>query len=308
MVFRLVILIVFALISRFGIAQPSNSTEKKPFFLGPTPDYHRFYIGIRFPQTYYFDSDLRLHGQIVGQILTETHDIDVTLANWQSQDEGFVYAALFRTLFQNAAAPPYVISFGYKFKNSNFGIGGRIIHYKQFKKSGQQNLINGYVGNDVYNNFYGEAPFLINYENTDGHNIYTLGVDFTYTIIRSKNQKHWLDALGFVGPGLSYPRTDATIRLPDGAVRQRNNDFKVAGGGMVFEAGFMGTIFNHLTFTLEGNFTIIRNSDMYIISDGISDLRGSQTISAFSWSTGIAFTFPVKPYKKLRKEAKAANN
>lgn len=283
-------------------AQGTRSAEKKPFFFGPQPDYHRFYVGVRFPQTYYFDSDLRLFGP-VQQWDNSITDFDVTISSFQSEDEGFVYAALFKSLFQNAAAPPYVITFGYKFKNSNFGIAGRIIHYKQFMSKGQKNTINGTVGSDTYNNFYGEAPFLQNYENTDGHNIYSLGAEFIYTIIQSKNRKHWLDVNGMIGPGISYPRTDATVVTPNGTVRQRNNNFKVAGAGMVFEAGLMGTIFNHLTFTLEGNFTVIRNSNMYIISDDANDLRGSQTISAFSWSTGLAFTFPVKPYKKLRQEA-----
>jgi hypothetical protein len=36
---------------------------------------------------------------------------------------------------------------------------------------GQKNTINGTVGSDIYNNFYGEAPFLQNYENTDGQHI-----------------------------------------------------------------------------------------------------------------------------------------
>jgi hypothetical protein len=97
---------------------------------------------------------------------------------------------------------------------------------------------------------------------TPTDNIYSLGAEFIYTIIRSNKQNHWLDVNGMIGPGLSYPRTDATIVTPNGTIRQRNNNFKVAGGGMVFEVGLMGTIFNHLTFTLEGNFTVIRNSNM----------------------------------------------
>jgi len=305
MYFRLFVILVLVLTSISADAQTNHSAEKKAFFFGPQPDYHRFYIGFRLPQTYYFNSDLRLFGPVL-QWDNSVADFDVTISAFQSHDEGFVYAALYRTLFQHAPAPPYVITFGFKFKNSNFGIAGRIIHYKQFMSKGQKNTINGTVGSDIYSNFYGEAPFLQNYENTDGHNIYSLGAEFIYTIIRSNNQKHWLDVNGMIGPGLSYPRTDATIVTPNGTIRQRNNDFKVAGGGMVFEVGLMGTIFNHLTFTLEGNFTVIRNSNMYIISDGTSDLRGSQTISAFSWSTGLAFTFPIKPYKKLREEAKAA--
>jgi hypothetical protein len=92
--------------------------EKKPFFFGPKPDYHRFYAGVRFPQTYYFDSDLRLFGP-VQQWDYSVADFDVTISAFQSHDEGFVYAALFRTLFQHAPAPPYVITFGFKFKNSN---------------------------------------------------------------------------------------------------------------------------------------------------------------------------------------------
>lgn len=255
---------------------------------------------MRFPQTYYFNSDLRLFGPV--QQYDISIDFDVTIHSLKSTDEGFVYAALFKTIFQNAPAPPYVISFGFKFKNSNFGIAGRIMHYKQFMVHGQKNLIQGSVGNDMYNNFYGEAPFLKNYENSDGHNIYSLGAEFIYTIVQSKNKKHRLDVNAMIGPGISYPRTDATIVTPYGTIN-RNNDFKVAGAGMVFEIGLMGTIFNHLTFTLEGDFTLIRNSNMYIIFDGLSDLRGSQTISAFSWSTGLAFSFPFKSYKKLRQEA-----
>lgn len=283
-------------------AQTDIAENPPPFFLGPKPDYHRFYIGVRFPQTYYFNSDLRLFGP-VQQYDYSMADFDVTIHSLKSADEGFVYAALFKTIFQNAPAPPFVISFGFKFKNSNFGITGRIMHYKQFMIKGQKNLINGSVGNDIYNHFYGEAPFLKNYENSDGHNIYSLGAEFIYTMVQSKNKKHGLDVNAMIGPGISYPRTDATIVTPNGTIRQRNNDFKVAGAGMVFEIGFMGTIFNHLTFTLEGNFTIIHNANMFIITDENNNLRGSQTISAFSWSTGLAFTFPFKPYKKLRQEA-----
>lgn len=288
------------------IGQNIVKPDKKLFFLGKQPDYHRFYIGVRFPQTYYFKSDLHLSGSVQQSDLSMSV-FNVTISDLKSHDDGFVYAAVIRTLRGKAQAPPYVITFGYKIKNSNFGIAGRLIHYKQFMTSGQSNQINGVVGTDVYTNYYGQAPFLVNYENTDGHNICILGPEFTYTLLRSKNTKHWIDVTGMIGPGISYPRTDATVMTPNGTVIRRNNKYRISGGGIYAETGFSFTVCNFLTFLLEGDFTVIRNSRMNIISDDVNELYGSQTISAFSWSTGIALTVPVKPFKKLREEQKKKN-
>lgn len=287
------------------VAQTENTPKRKSFFLGRHPDYHRFYVGIRFPQTYYFKSDLHLSGKVQQSDLSFAN-FDVTIADIRCHDDGFVYGALFRTILKGAVAPPYVIAFGYKFKNSNFGIAGRVIHFKQFMTRGQSNRINGTVGSDTYHNYYGSAPFLLNYENTDGHNICTIGPEFTYTLVRSKNTNHWLDVTGMLGACISYPRTDATVMTPDSTIVRRNNNYRVSGGGIYFESGFMGTVCNFLTFMLECNFTIIRNSNMNIINNGISNLHGSQTISAFSWSSGIALTVPVKPFKKIRAEKTAS--
>ena len=303
MLFRFLLIPTLFLLHSSLIGQDTNKTDKKNFFLGKQPDYHRFYIGVRFPQTYYFKSNLHLNGNIQQSDMSMVN-FDVTISDLKSHDDGFVYAAVIRTLRNKAEAPPYVITFGYKLKNSNFGIAGRIIHYKQFMEKGQSNHINGVVGTDVYTNYYGQAPFLINYENTDGHNICTIGPEFTYTLLRSKNTKHWIDVTGMIGPGISYPRTDARVMTQNGTVIRRNNKYRISGGGMYVETGFSFTVCNFLTFLLEGDFTVIRNSHMNIISDGVNELYGSQTISAFSWSSGIALTVPVKPFKKLREEMK----
>lgn len=281
-------------LSDIGYAQTSRQADQPS---SPTrlyqhkPNGHGFYIGGRIPRTYYLRSDLTLFGTVF-QADGVPVDFDVTIENLQSVDEGSAFAAIHRSFTSSVQSPPYAAVIGYRFKNSIFGIAGRYLHYKQFMVSNQQNHIRGQVGNLMYSDYYGRAPFLLKYENTDGHNIICIGLEANIHLKRSANQKHEIGTFLMVGPGLAITRTDALVALPDGTLIGRNNDYKLSGGGVVIEMGLVSRHYRYFSLFLEGNLSVIRNANMFIIDDGVNRLRGSQTIAAVGWSFGFAFSVP----------------
>lgn len=252
-----------------------------------------FYVAGRVPRTFYWRSDLTLQGTVHQGDGTPVV-FDVEIEKIKSVDDGSAFVDIYRAFTQSVQSPPYGAAIGYRFKNSIFGVAGRFLHYKQFMVAGQQNHINGTVGNVTYANHYGQAPFLLKYENTDGHNIISVGVEASVNFWKSPNRKHALGAFGMLGPALGVTRTDAIVRTPDGTILSRNNDFKVSGGGLIFELGISSTHFAYLTFFAETNVSVIRNSDMLIMDDGQNRLRGSQTIGALGCSFGFALSIPQK--------------
>lgn len=265
---------------------------KRPLFFEQQEQ--KFYLGFRFPQSYFLKTDLRIHGSANDPIAERAVPIDITIKDIAGKDDGFIYPAFFGALANGKAAPPMEIAFGYKFKNSSWGIGGRWIHYKYTMVLGQEKRVSGYIDTVQYNGSVQPLSFLTKYEHTDGHNMVCIGPEFHRTVVQSKNGNYALDFSTFLSPVLSVPRTEATIILPSGTVLGRNNRYKVSGGGVLGEVSLMASLWRYLGINLSANYSSVWYTGATILEDEPGDLKAQHYIGAITFGTAIFVQVPIK--------------
>jgi len=276
--------------------------EQRPLFFQQKDQ--KFYLGMRLPQSFFSKTDLRLYGFANDPISEKAIPIDVTIGSIEGKDDGFIFPAFFGAFIHGLAAPPMEIAFGYKLKNSSWGIGGRWIHYKFTMVQGQQKNVSGHIDTLQYDGTVQPLTFLKDYQHTDGHNMICIGPEYHRTVVQSRNSKFALDFSAFLSPAISLPRTQASIVLPSGAEVGRNNHYKISGGGLNGEISVMASLWRYLGINLYTNYTSIWYRSATILEQEIGDLKAQHFIGAFTIGTGIFVQIPVKSGQE-RKEKKA---
>lgn len=266
--------------------------DKRPLFFQQAEQ--KFYFGFRLPQSHFLKTDLRIYGYANDPIAEKQVPVDVTISKVEGKDDGFIYPAFFGALAQGKAAPPMELAFGYKFKNSSWGIGGRWIHYKYTMVKGLEKPVSGYIGDVQYDGSVVPLDFLTRYEHTDGHNMVCIGPEFHRTVVQSKNGQYALDFSSFLSPVLSVPRSEAEVVLPSGAVLSRNNRYKVSGGGMLGEISLMATLWRYVGINLYANYSSVWYKGATILEDDPGDIKAQHYIGAFTYGTALFVQVPIR--------------
>ena len=132
---------------------------------------------------------------------------------------------LSQIFYSDLAIPQYAFRIGYLTgKNRDWGFEINYDHSKYVVVDGQTVHIKGnYFGEYLDNDTIVGKPFLA-FEHTNGANFFMFMAMKRQTLLHDKKQNHWLSAIGRIGGGFVFPRTDATING-----NRRDDQFHIAG-------------------------------------------------------------------------------
>lgn len=212
-----------------------------------------------------------------------TADYDFTLHHVKAEDR----PGLENLLHENITIPQYSFRIGYWFNNKkDLAVEINYDHAKYVMIQDQRVHMTGEFHGEGYDTDTTLGSNFIRYEHTNGANYGMINVVKRFDLWHSKNEKHWISAVGKAGGGIVIPRTESYI-----AGLHRNDTYHVAGFVTGIDAGvrydFLKYFFAETSF--KGCYANYFN--VYLYGDG--------TASQHWWSLEYIFTLGLQVPLKI---------
>ncbi|CAN5397448.1 hypothetical protein BH11BAC2_BH11BAC2_19740 [soil metagenome] len=233
------------------------------------------YVAVGYNLDYFSKSDIRFRDHGVDHY-------DVTFHDVTADDR----PGLKDVFHQDISIPQYSFRIGYYFnKKKDWGIEINYDHAKYVVDHGQTVHMTGNIRGVEYDTdtIIGGSSFL-DYEHTNGANFAMMNALRRVSFIHSKNNLHWLSAVGKAGVGFVYPRTDVTFL---GA--HRNDHFHVAGYIVGLDVGIRYDFLKHFFFETSGKGAFVNYTDVLLPETA----RGNHHFWSFEYIMTIGFQFNI---------------
>ncbi len=174
--------------------------------------------------------------------------------------------------FKRYILHPFTPQNNYKagyFIKDNLAISFGVDHMKYVMDQNQVVTMKGTVTKDGIYKGYHDGPQqlttdFLTFEHTNGLNYINAELEKYYTLYHSKNNKVSISALGALGAGILYPKTD--VRLLG---YKEDDRFHLSGYGFSLKGGIAARFFSHLMWRIETKGGFINMPDIVVTEKAI---------------------------------------
>lgn len=276
-IFLLIALIFFGFITSY-----SQSANESCHCAGMTAKGKgTFYITAGYNMDWFTKSDMHFKD-------TKTANYDFTIYDVKARDRSGLNKDFFRT---NILIPQYSFRIGYWFNNNkNTGIEINYDHAKYVVINDQSVRMKGTINNEYFDKDTVLNPRFVSFEHTNGANYCMANVMKRYTILHSKNEKHWLSAVAKGGIGFVLPRTESRI-----VGRHRNDRYHVAGYIAGVDVGLRYDFARYFFLEQSGKGCFANYANVLLKQEG----RARHHFFSIEYIFTFGFQFPAKWSKNI---------
>lgn len=235
----------------------------------------KMYISFGYNLDWFTPSDIHFRDR-------ETANFDFTLYHVKAKDK----PGLKNYFHQDLTIPQYSYRLGYFFGiHGQYGVELNYDHVKYVLINNQRVKLKGMINDVMYDTDTLLVEKFIMYEHTNGANYLMINGMYRHPLWYSKNELHWISAVGKYGAGVVLPRSDTNIMG-----KHRNDTYHVAGyvTGMDLELRY--DFLKRFHAEISGKSCFANYTNIYLYGEG----RAKQHWLSFEFVFTLGYQFPVK--------------